>query len=95
MPYIDPAIRVKIDNNINDLVESLRFVCAREKNPLAYAGILNYTITRLIREMMPIVRTYGDYALMTGMLENVKQELYRREISIYEDEKKEINGDVY
>jgi hypothetical protein len=38
---------------------------------------------------------YADYNAVIGALEACKLEFYRRVVSLYEDKKKEINGDVY
>ena len=39
--------------------------------------------------------SYSDYNEVIGVLECVKMELYRRMVAPFEDEKKEINGDVF
>lgn len=39
--------------------------------------------------------SYDNIAGITGVLENVKQELYRRSFAPYEDQKIMDNGDVY
>jgi len=41
------------------------------------------------------VNNYADYNEVMGVLECVKQELYRRLIVPYENKKKEENGDVF
>jgi hypothetical protein len=38
---------------------------------------------------------YEGIALVTGVIENVKQELYRRVATPYEDQKMKAHGDVY
>lgn len=58
-------------------------------------GELNYVLTRFIREWLGGYPTYSRYNAALGVLEAVKQELYRRQIAPYEDEKCEANGDVY
>ena len=63
---------------------------------ISLPGQLNYVITKLVLNYME--RDYINYsriALVTGVLENVKQEFYRRFAAPYEDKKKEENGDVY
>lgn len=59
-------------------------------------GELNYLITRLLLRYLnykkPSYQTYND---LIGVLECAKQELYRRSVSMYEDEKIQQNGDVY
>lgn len=80
MPYVDPVSRKKLDMGL------------LPENP----GELNYSITTLIMDYLENTdRRYGDYNAVIGVLECAKQELYRREISPYEDKKKMENGDVY
>jgi hypothetical protein len=60
------------------------------------AGELNYVVTRLCRDYL--IDNGVNYATMNeivGALECCKQELYRRIIGPYENEKIEENGDVY
>jgi hypothetical protein len=38
--------------------------------------------------------SYGKIAIITGVLENIKQEFYRRIASSYEDKKILENGDI-
>ena len=57
------------------------------------AGQLNYLITRLcLKYAQPL--KYQKIAEVTGVLENVKQEFYRRFAAPYEDAKMSENGDV-
>ena len=62
------------------------------------AGELNYFITKCvlhyIRQSGLGVR-YHMIATVMGVLENVKQEFYRRVAVPYEESKKELHGDVY
>lgn len=84
MPYIT-ADRKTI---LSDLVEPV----AQE---LLSPGELNYSITRLMSRYLPDEPHYADIAEVTGVLENVKQEFYRRYAAPYEDRKIAENGDVY
>ena len=59
------------------------------------AGGLNYVITKLITEYWRQNPKYDTIATITGVLENVKQEFYRRVAIKYEDDKQIENGDVY
>ena len=63
-----------------------------------HPGTLNYIITRLCdywsRDMSGEAN-YEKYNAVIGVLECVKQELYRRQIAPYEDKACERNGDVY
>ncbi len=81
MPYIPMANRTKIDNILRGL-------------PTLEAGELAYLIT------VALLRTYSNsnyagYAEAIGVLETTKLEFVRRELDLYEDHKKETNGDVY
>jgi hypothetical protein len=59
------------------------------------AGELNYALTRLVQTYLGDHPTYQLFNDALGALEGCKLELYRRQISKYEDEKIKINGDVY
>jgi len=58
------------------------------------AGQLNYVITLMIKSWIG-EPSYSRIATATGVLENVKQEMYRRLAAPYEDTKIVENGDVY
>ena len=92
MPYIDPRQRAELDPTIYLLVKTLR-----AKYPMGrdLVGPLNYAITRLILDTLPDYPPYSRLALVTGVLETIKLEMYRRLVAPYEDEKAEENGDVY
>ena len=92
MPYISQAERDGIDPAIYLLVRALQHQCGE---PSSMAGGLNYTITRLFLETLLAAPRYSKIALATGVLENVKQEMYRRLAAPYENKKAEENGDVY
>jgi hypothetical protein len=80
MPYIDQERRRALDHD--------------NASP-RHAGELNYLIFHLIedyiREKGLHYQTLND---VTGVLESVKQELYRRLTGPYEDEKIAENGDI-
>lgn len=82
MPYIGKQRR----NYLDPLL--LPLICKYNT-----AGELNYIITKLLLGTEP--ESYRDYNELIGVLECCKLELYRRTISVYEDRKKEKNGDVY
>ena len=84
MPYIPQARRKNINPHIDKLLLSM----------LRTPGELNYIITRLILSYTTPLN-YTRIAEVTGVLENVKQEFYRRAAAIYENAKIEANGDVY
>jgi hypothetical protein len=84
MPYIEESKRDKF----NDLI----FLSGR----IYDVGELNYVITKiLMRYQATHGERYSTYNDMIGVLECVKQELYRRKILIYENQKMDENGDVY
>lgn len=86
MPYVKQEARERLDHHL------LR-VASRIYGP----GDLNYAITRLCLERLPTngAASYADYNELIGVLECVKQELYRRAVVPYETEKASQNGDVY
>lgn len=59
--------------------------------------MLNYVLTRIVVQSMSrkIGRNYAAIAQVTGVLENVKQELYQAVARPLEDRKKLANGDCY
>lgn len=92
MPYIPPDDRPALDPAIEALAVAVRGRAAERDG--AFEGYLNYAITRLVLEVLP-ERRYASIARATGVLENVKQEFYRRYAAPYEDEQIERSGDVY
>lgn len=93
MPYVRQAQRLAVDVDVDDLACVIRRSCSGA--PEQMAGLVNYTITRLLLHTILQTVCYANIALATGVLENVKQEMYRRLASPYEDAKAEENGDVY
>lgn len=65
-------------------------------NPLPQtAGELNYLITKEIQTYIKNKGIcYQSYNDVIGALEGAKLELYRRFTAPYEDEKRQMNGDV-
>ena len=84
MPYIDQADRALLESVIAP-------VLAVQLKP----GDLNYVITRLIDMYWRRNPRYQAIAEITGVLENAKQEFYRRVAAPYEDKKCTKNGDAY
>ena len=89
MPYIKKEDRAILDPKIDSLASKM----SDDFNP----GWFNYVVTRLILKMAvdPSKLTYKHIALITGVLENIKQEFYRRVAAPYEDAKIAENGDVF
>ena len=94
MPYITPHQRDALDPVIHLLVKALR---AMHGDPpmVNIAGSINYAFTRVLLETILDDPNYTRIALTTGVLENIKQEMYRRLAAPYEDTKIAENGDVY
>lgn len=82
MPYIPKTERIELDDIIR------RF-------PMLSAGQKNYVITRFLLKQLPTDAGYKDYNEAMGILECVKQELYRKRIAMYENDKCESNGEVF
>ena len=93
MPYIPKADREYYDTFINSLCEMLKHNKSFRDEPIN-PGHLNYIITRLCKFAFEENTDYKTLASITGVLENVKQELYRRQFSEFEDEKIKENGDL-
>jgi hypothetical protein len=104
MPYIKEDRRAKLDSSINSLVVSIK-TNINDSNPyklpkltneefLNIAGDINYCVSRLVSQLMGEV-SYGKIAIITGVLENIKQEYYRRVAQSYEDKKLIENGDIH
>jgi len=64
--------------------------------PIRNSGELNYVISKLIDQY--ITENEMNYELLNsiiGVLECCKSEIYRRIITVYEENKIDINGDVF
>jgi hypothetical protein len=109
MPYISEQDRKKLDTCIGSMVICLKSnVNATDENPypnpyslkdlepqqlLYLAGDLNYCVSRIFAALMG-KPSYQKIAILTGVLENIKQEFYRRVAEPYEDSKIVSNGDI-
>lgn len=93
MPYIPQEQRRQLEDAIVRLADEIKSLHDGKHNA-SIAGVLNYAITRLVLDAWQPAR-YHDVALITGVLENVKQEFYRQFATPYEDSKIEENGPVY
>ena len=81
MPYISKEDRIPLDPIVDIAVRIL------ERKPLEESlGDLNYLFSRILAGAIGKT-SYRKIAMATGVLENVKQELYRRLATPYEDEK--------
>lgn len=89
MPYIDKRDRERLDGVVDLVVE--KFL---EDSMDESLGDLNYVISRIVAGCIG-EPSYSKIAMATGVLENVKQELYRRMAAPYEDRKILENGDIH
>jgi hypothetical protein len=102
MPYIQESDRAKLDDCINALIICIK-ATLRDKpfevhelnndDMLNVAGKINYIFSRVTASLMG-KPSYAKVAIITGVLENIKQEFYRRVASPYEDAKIIENGDI-
>tara|TARA_Y100000034_G_scaffold124273_1_gene172212 strand:- start:556 stop:855 length:300 start_codon:yes stop_codon:yes gene_type:complete len=93
MPYIDQNVtRILLDDDIDRLINKIRDEIDVEDRE----GVLNYTLTRVLCESLP-PHAGWRYKYMNramGVLECMKQEIYRRLIGPYEDKAIDKNGDL-
>jgi len=96
MPYIDEEERLELDTQIDNIILAIRDNKTNLNNPhdfSNYLGRINYCFSRIIYGVMRDV-SYRNIAMVTGVLENIKQEYYRRVAEPYEDIKIRQNGDI-
>ena len=97
MPYIKQSDRKKLDPLIDQLAGCIVARTKLQNNDVAFAGLLNYTCTRLALQVMRLqfgaVR-YWIVAIVTGVFKNIADEFYRRIGVPYEDKQIVKNGDV-
>ncbi|TAK05519.1 MAG: hypothetical protein EPO39_10670 [Candidatus Manganitrophaceae bacterium] len=97
MPYIAPKARTQFDPLIDALAERIVAEASADGNDAAFAGLLNYTCTRLALQVVRLQfgkMRYWLIALITGTFQNVAQEFYRRVAVPYEEKQIGKNGDV-
>lgn len=96
MPYIDEEERMELDSCIDQMIECISNTRVHLNNPNDFSnflGRINYCFSRVIIGVMKTI-SYKNIAMATGVLENIKQEFYRRLASKYEDAKIISNGDI-
>jgi hypothetical protein len=97
MPYIAPQYRERLDGLIDALAQGLVQEAQQQDYDAAFAGLLNYTCTRLalkvVRQQFGPLR-YWLIALITGTFKNIADEFYRRVAVPYEDRQLAQSGDV-
>jgi hypothetical protein len=101
MPYIEETRRQNLDKCIEHMVLCIKNNVAdnafdlnlTDDQVLNVAGDINYCFSRILAGLMN-KPSYKKVAVITGVLENIKQEFYRRVASPYEDKKIVQNGDI-
>jgi len=96
MPYIKEEERLELDDAIESLIQAIKNNNTSLYNPhdfSNYLGRINYCFSRIISGVMGSI-SYSKIAMVTGVIENIKQEFYRRVAEIYEDKKIVENGDI-
>lgn len=87
MPYIEKKLREEVDPKIDALSQTLE---SHEYEP----GMLNYSISKILWKMFRSKPRYVSVVIVMGTLVSVALEFYRRLASPYEDQKRDINGDL-
>jgi hypothetical protein len=108
MPYIKEENRSNLDDCIDSMIKCFKKNVKHDpvnkwSDPqnrglsnqefLDICGDINYVFSRILGGTMGEV-SYPKIAIITGVLENIKQEFYRRAASPYEDKKIAENGDI-
>jgi len=97
MPYIAPELRRELDPLIDALADRLAAQAEDAGDDGAFAGLLNYTCSRLaltvVRRRFGHLR-YWLIAALSGVFQNIATEFYRRVAVPYEDLKMAESGDV-
>lgn len=95
MPYIKKELREDLDNAISRLEYEINKLSLTKDGQDAVDGMLNYCITSLldVYDLRANPR-YKNINSAIGVLECVKQELYRRLAGPYEDKAIAKNGDI-
>lgn len=97
MPYIKSKSREKLDDSINILAQHIVDISKQEESDGAFAGLLNYSCTRLALEVVRLRFGHIRYwlvAIVAGVFSNVADEFYRRLATPYEDKQIKNHGDV-
>lgn len=97
MPYIAPKDRGKLDDLIDQLANQIVSEAKDYKYDGAFAGLLNYTCTRLALRVVRLQfgkMRYWIIAEVTGVFKNIADEFYRRVGLPYEDKQIVKSGDV-
>lgn len=87
MPYINPDQRPEVDKLIDPFISYLSSLPMEDQD-----GVINYAVTRIIKHIYP--KKYFHFNRALGVLTAITEELYRKIIGPYEEEKITENGDV-
>ena len=102
MPYIKEIDRETLDHHIDTLIFVFKCsldgeICQQQNltdnQTMMLLGKINYCFSRILSGIIGDV-SYSKIAMITGVLENIKQEYYRRVAEPYEDKKIVENGDI-
>lgn len=96
MPYIKEEEREVLDICIDKMIGCIYDNQTSLNNPHDFQnhlGRINYCFSRILAGLMK-EPSYNKIAMITGVLENIKQEFYRRIAEPYEDTKILENGDI-
>lgn len=95
MPYVKESEREVLNETINELFVHLISKGVSDDRCNAWKGSLNYIVTKLCHSIISArglrYHTLND---LTGVLECIKQELYRMVAAPYENTKQEENGSI-
>ncbi len=97
MPYIAPHDRRPLDPLIDQLAQQIVAQAQAHNYDAAFAGLLNYTCTRLALKVIKLQfggLRYWLIAIVTGVFKNIADEFYRRLGTPYEEKQITKNGDV-
>ncbi len=99
MPYVDQKRRARLDLHISELANLIKYegtgLASHQREHGLVAGDLNYSISRLVNEIMLIPTRYWMIALVTGVLQNVSAEFYRVVVAPYEEKQLKKTGNVF
>ena len=96
MPYISEEEREELDEAVEIMAKAIKEFKTATVNPHNFAhflGRINYCFSRVLSIVMGDI-SYSKIAMATGVLENIKQEFYRRVAEPYENKKITENGDI-
>lgn len=97
MPYIAKKDRTPLDPLIDELAQKIVLLANETGGEAAFAGLLNYTCTRLAMQVIKLKfgkLRYWIIATVSGTFHNIADEFYRRMGIPYEDIQIKKSGDV-